>query len=297
MRTVAVAAVFVVASCPLVAGEEVPGSRIPVVKERRYVMSGAVRPLLFWIKRNDLGLARIVWRNASDGSRGYELLVGTDPARAPGGINRWGFVSEEASGSDGAVLALMTGSQQTTFADEAAAAAKHGGDFQAFVSRVEGGTAEWRLSRLRTAQSLTVHDLARAIESLEQAPRAPAGQRAVSPATRPGFLLAVADLLEIAHQAAGRPDGRPTLEATRLQYVFGEQMYELRARSSERGSRPVRDGQAPVVTTSFESRNVSTGDRTHFHITAGTSGDLAGVPLEIEWQPRWWLRVRLALRE
>ncbi|HEX6945253.1 MAG TPA: hypothetical protein VF196_03600, partial [Casimicrobiaceae bacterium] len=99
MRNTAIVAALVLGSLAPLAGEETPGSRIPVVQERRYVMSGAVRPLLFWVKRDDIGLARIVWRRGSDGSRGYELLVGTDPARAPGSINRWGFVTEEALGS------------------------------------------------------------------------------------------------------------------------------------------------------------------------------------------------------
>jgi hypothetical protein len=68
----------------------VRGSQLPVLKERRYIMSGAARPLLFWMGCDDIGLARIVWRGREDGARGYELLVGTDPARAPRRMNRWG---------------------------------------------------------------------------------------------------------------------------------------------------------------------------------------------------------------
>ena len=212
----------------LVRAGEAPGARIPIVKERRYVMSGAVRPLLFWIERDDIGLARIVWRAASDGSRGYELLVGTDPARAPGGINRWGFISEEAFGSDGSVLALMTGSQQTSFDDEAAAAPRRGGDFQAVVTRVEAGTARWRLSRVRTAETMTVHDLgARRLGAAGTG--APAQQRTVTAATRPGFLIAVADLLDVA-QHGGDVGGAGARCDAGIQYVFGEQVYELRVR-------------------------------------------------------------------
>ena len=75
-------------------------------------MSGYVRPLLFWFGRDDIGLARVVWRTGDDGARGYELLVGTDPAKAPRALNRWGFVSEEVHGAEGAVLALMTGGRR-----------------------------------------------------------------------------------------------------------------------------------------------------------------------------------------
>jgi hypothetical protein len=272
---------------------ETPGARLPIVKERRYVMSGAVRPLLFWIGREDIGLARIVWRRGDDGSRGYELLVGTDPARAPARMNRWGFISAEASGSDGSVLALMTGSQQTTFDDEAAAARARGGDFQAFLSRVRGGTAEWRLSRVRTAEAITVHDLGRAVECVQQGTSTPAQQRTVSAATRAGFLLAVSDLLD----AALRGPARPGLDAARVRYVFGDQLYELQVRNADRQSLMVNGRRVPVLKTSFETRTLSTGERSQFVVTAGTSGELSGVPVEIEWQPRWWLRVRLALVE
>jgi hypothetical protein len=293
MRNTPIVVAFILGSLAPLAGEEPPGSRIPVVQERRYVMSGAVRPLLFWVKRDDIGLARIVWRRGSDGSRGYELLVGTDPARAPGSINRWGFVTEEALGSDGSLLALMTGSQQTSFDNEAAAAAQRGGDFQAVVTRVSSGTAEWRLSRVRTAERMTVHDVGAVIESVQQGPRDVVQQRAVTAATRPGFLVAVADLLEMARQAAAPPPGG----TPRLRYVFGDQVYEMHVRSAEAGSLPFRGANTPVLKTAFETRTLATGARTQFVVTAGTTGELAGVPLEIEWQPRWWLRVRLRLEE
>jgi hypothetical protein len=295
MRTTAVAAVLVLGSLALVSGDEVPGARIPVVKDRRYVMSGAVRPLLFWIKRDDIGLARIVWRRGSDGSRGYELLVGTEPTRAPGSINRWGFISEEAFGSDGSVLALMTGSQQTSFDNEAAAASQRGGDFQAAVTRVQAGTAEWSLSRIRTADTMTVHDARVVIDAVPHGPGKLPQQRSVTAATRPGFLIAVADLLAITHQAAAKSGRGPIVEQQRIQYVFGGQVYEMHVRSVERGSVTYNGASAEILKTSFETRTLATGARTEFIVTAGTSGELAGVPLEIEWQPRWWLRVRLTL--
>ena len=150
---------------------------------------------------------------------------------------------------------------------------------------------------MRTAERLTVHDLDQAVESVDQGADSLAQQRSVTAATRPGFLVAVADLLDMALQPSARSAGRPALEATRIRYVFGEQMYELRVRGAEAGTLPFRGASAPVLKTSFESRSLTTGARSHFVVTAGTSGDLAGVPLEINWQPRWWLRVRLNLAE
>ena len=67
---------------------------LPVRVEHRYRMLGRVRPLLFWISREDVGGAQVTWREAADGV-GYELLIGSDPERAPRRINRWGYIGEE----------------------------------------------------------------------------------------------------------------------------------------------------------------------------------------------------------
>src|SRR5262245_61860626 len=67
---------------------------LPVRIEHRYRMLGKVRPLLFWISRDDVGGARIRWTGA-DAANGFELLIGSDPARAPRQINKWGYIAEE----------------------------------------------------------------------------------------------------------------------------------------------------------------------------------------------------------
>ena len=53
---------------------------MPVVAERYYRMLAKVRPLLFWISRDDVGGARIGWLGDQGGSKGFELLIGSDPA-------------------------------------------------------------------------------------------------------------------------------------------------------------------------------------------------------------------------
>ncbi len=70
---------------------------LPVVAEHRYRIAAKIRPLvLFWIGKDNVGGARIRWRQGEDGLRGYDALIGSDPARAPRKINRWGFILEEA---------------------------------------------------------------------------------------------------------------------------------------------------------------------------------------------------------
>jgi hypothetical protein len=112
---------------------------------------------------------------------------------------------------------------------------------------------------------------------------------------RPGFLLAVADLI---HQSV--ENRTPPATATGsggVRYVYNGNLYTLRLRSLESlatsriGGRTFSD----VVRGQFETANEATGDRTRFEITYGASGALAEVPIHIAYQPRWWFRVELFL--
>ncbi|MGH9371325.1 MAG: hypothetical protein ACRD15_07335 [Vicinamibacterales bacterium] len=275
----------------------IPGSHLPVIQERRYVMSGAARPLLFWIGRDDIGLARIVWRRRDDGARGYELLVGTDPGQAPRGINRWGFIAEETLGAGGSVLAIMTGSHETSYEEEATAtrgSAK--GEFRTIRSRVQDGAVAWQLEHMRTPEALTVHQVAEALEySKHDASDGLPRRRSVPAAARSGFLVAVADLVDATVAASRGSTGASQAKVASVQYVFGEDTYELRVRAVDPEVVTYAGRNIPALKTSFETRTLLTGERTRFELTIGTTAETTGVPLLIEWQPRWWLKVKLRL--
>lgn len=273
-----------------------PGDDALTVRDtRHYVMAGSVRPLLFWIGRDDIGLARIVWRGGPAGARGYEFLVGTDPARAPRGLNRWGFISEQIHGGSGRLFALMTATDADSY-DEAAAGADDedaAARFRAISGTVAAGASVSQVARVSTPVILTVHDADVAVERLQpQTGRAAPETRAVQADVRPGFLTAVAEVIDATTQAGGAPGKRPRPAATR--YAFGQGTYELRLRSLETDS---VDGFAglPALRGEFEIRTLATGARTRFEVTWATTGALAGVPLHIAWQPRWWLKVDLRL--
>ena len=73
---------------------ELPGSTLPVTQSHTYKMSGRVRAPLLWVGRDDVGSGIIRWRGGTAGpagnvGNGYELLIGSDPLRAPGGLNKW----------------------------------------------------------------------------------------------------------------------------------------------------------------------------------------------------------------
>jgi hypothetical protein len=274
-----------------------PADDVPVSRVHRYRMAGRIRPLLFWMGRDRVGLARITWRDDERGHVGYELLVGTDPAVAPRGINRWGYIAEERRALDGAVLALMSRSDEASLDEVEAREGRAEGEFRVLRGLVRGDTARAQVTRVRPSSRPTIHDVD-ALLSLVGAEVAQAASRtrALEPATRPGFLGTVAELLGRDGRAGAPGTGG---DAAVLSYVFAQSLYTLRLDSTRAVQQPVagRTTAVPARRARFEITNVGTGRRTAFEIVHGTAGALDGVPLFIAWQPRWWLKVELHLDE
>jgi hypothetical protein len=272
------------------------GEGLHDVRVLRYTMDGRIRPLLFWFGRDDIGFARVVWREGELGARGYELLVGTDPAKAPRALNRWGYIAEEVAGADGALLALMTGSDEGSY-DEATANASHpatGGDFRAIRSVLRGTTSTWQTARVETPSAFTVHDVDAALERVrdETATAARREDKALA-GSRSGFLVALAELIDRGAGGIIKRDNRSSREPVR--YVFGQSAYELRLRETQPGSVVIAGVPTPIVRSSFEIRTVATDARTRFDVSFGAAGRLLNVPVAAEWQPRWWLKIELRL--
>lgn len=278
--------------------EPLPGEQLPAVNVRHYTLSGHIRPLLFWMGRDNVGLGRITWRKGADGSRAFELLVGTEPSRAPRSLNRWGYISEEVSGPNGHLLALMTGSDESSY-DQAEKQANRGssqGDFRAIRGRVQDGAAVWRVARVSTPSALTVNDVDATLARVgRETSAAPARDSRVAANVRPGFLVAVAELIDRAVEANSAHRDLRTVAGSRIEYVFGQRAYELQLRDVDAETFGSGASARRALHTSFEIRTLATGDRSKFEITCGTEGDLKGVPLLIEWQPKWWLKLGLHL--
>ena len=275
------------------------GESLPAIKSHRYQMAGRIRPLLFWVGRDDVGLARIVWRGEGGGARGFDFLVGTDAAKAPRHINRWGFIAEHVAGASGSVLAVMSKSDESSLGEaQAVDGGTAGREYKAIHSSVDRGVLSWRVAAIRTPTALTITELAPLLDRARvETAAADARSRPVGANQRPGFLVAVAELVDraVAARTANSPTNR--LEDANVPYVFGQQSYTLRFASVAPATLPRPDGAGTVAgcVSVLEIRNLSTGQRTTFDMSFGTDGELAGVPVTIAWQPKWWLKVELAL--
>jgi hypothetical protein len=265
-----------------------------VTAEHRYRLSAAIRPLLFWVGAKNVGGARIVWRHEAEDRKGYELLLGSDPARAPRRINRWGWVREDADGSRATMTGLMNRSEDDSL-DQAKAGLQGKGSylFKLNRARVEDGSARAEATTLHAPQDYTfrqLDELLRFAEATNPAPRVRAGP--LPPGTRPGLLFALADLVR-AGVDAGRAAGSAGPTPSKVPYTFNAGVYDLVITSWQRVERASYGKQTyqKLVRVEFESRNLEKGTTERFTLACGTQGPLAGVPVFVRYQPKWWFKV------
>jgi hypothetical protein len=269
-------------------------SVLPALAEHRYRMLARVRPLLFWVSRDDVGGARITWRGDGASASGYELLIGSDPAKAPRKINRWGYITEEMHGATASVLGVMKQSNEKSI-EEAQAQLNASGVyvFKAIRALAAGNNETAGITTVRASRDFTYHDLAALLELVSKSqPDSTPKAAVLPPGSRPGFLIALADLIQRSIDARGTLSKPFTVP-----YIYNGTSHDLTLRRAEYrradeiGSRTYTD----VVQAAFEARSRVTGEITHFEVTYGTAGPLAGVPVHAIYQPRWWFEVQLFL--
>ncbi len=283
--------------------EVAPGARLatqadlPVVREARYKMSAGIRPLyVFWIRASNVGAGRILWRQGSDGRRSYELLIGSDPRRAPRKINRWGWEREDL-GPDGATLfGLMRKTDEESLDEAKADLSKEGSAgfvYKAIRSRVADGKVRAENTSWRVSRDLSYHDLPELQALVGSAPTTPPRVREgpVPAGTQPGFLFAASQVIDqVVAAATSKP--RRLLSGIHETFTFNASLYDLRLKSTEwidsatYGNRRYER----LVRLNCEHYNREKDTRERFALVCPTDGPLARVPVYIEYQPKWWFR-------
>ena len=276
---------------------ERPGASLPVSRVEHYRMAGRIRPLLFWIGRDNVGMGRIVWRRGPSGEVAYELLIGTDPALAPRKLNRWGYIAEEIEGRDGRFLAIISKSEERSVGEVRPGLGDDGRRhaFSTIRATVRGGRSDATTWTARTQDNLTLRDVERVLTAVERAhDDAQHHDRVVPDGVRPGFLAAVADLIDLsigAHHTS--PAAVEALRQVPVPYVYGDSIHDLSLRSHAFQRRMIDSQLVTTIHGKFETRKRLTGKATRFEVSYGLDGCLAGIPVSIRYQPRWWLRVEL----
>ena len=273
---------------------ELPGSTLPVVHEHTYRMAGRVRMLLLWIGRDDVGSGVIHWRRGGE-NIAYDLLIGSDPQRAPGKLNRWGYLAEEVLNGECSMVGVMSKSSEEGLsqvkADMRSGAAAR--PFDTIRGRVTTRQAFARVTTVHASSSVTYRE-ADAVLALTLGAGANALKQIDRPGgVRPGFLSSVA---EVIHDTVGTDSRGQRIAARTMPYVYGDRVYELRMLDASPIARFEHAGKTyeHVIRGRFETgRPGRAGSR--FELVYGTRGPLAEIPILIAYQPKWWLQVELTL--
>jgi hypothetical protein len=298
-------ATFVVAVALAIVGQTAPRAEdapraaavaLTTGQRHHYTIGGRVRPLLFWMGKEDVGDAVIATHHDAESSA-YALLIGSDPDRAPRNINRWGYIAEELRGAQATVIGLMTESDEESV-DQAEANLRKSDDstFNVIHASVSGGEARSVVRSVSAPSTLTLREVDTVLETAqrngtESQPRVvqmPAG-------ARPGFLSAVADLLH-AQAAEWRSTGA-VHPSERVPFVYHGKVYQLRAAQSRFvGTQRIgANTYDHLIASQFQLKNTATGSVADFSITYATDGALAEMPIAVTYQPRWWIEIHLTL--
>jgi len=286
----------------------------------QYILTCRLRLLIFWVGNDDLGGGYIKTGQAEDDPsfRMIQLLFGSDPAKTPRAINRWGAgtevdkVDSSKTPESSAFVGFMKSSQGESVSSmqrelsHEKTAGKH--RFEAIISRVDGDRAisttvpfssdkDYDMSQLANAQTMALDQLgdnqARKFRRLDRPERGSCDRRG-------GFLSTTEELLERSLTGEKTPvslcyvyNARPyTLT---LEHVIPVPTKDVQIALKDRGQK-IHQSYRDLQESQFQIRNGESGAKTDFSVLLGTTGELRGVPVQINYQPNWWFQIVLNLK-
>ncbi len=274
-----------------------------------YIMTGKVRLLLFWIGADDVG-GGYIRRSVSRFDPSVELiqvLFGSDPAKAPRGINNWGAATEAV----GPGFSALFGFRKSANTDSAAAAqaeirsqvSKGQHAFEGIITVAGRRGVFSRIVPVLSNVDLTLHQLDQGQEMFS---RRLIGGGPIKELKRSdlrcerarGFLDATNELIEHALNGEADEVSRCYVHNARNYTVTLESRSTLRAKNihvKRKNDSPLERSYRNLLKTRFSVLNHQSGKRSSFELLLGTVGDLRGVPVQIVHQPNWWFRVVLNL--
>ena len=261
--------------------------------DHRYRIRGKVRLLLVWAGADDVGGARVTWRG-HETDQSVALLIGSEPERAPGSVNEWGYVREHVAGDSTNVFGIRTVAKADSPQEADAQRAERGRlmELGVLCTNVSPVDARSRTARVHVARDATYRDVDRVLDIVERHPSWN-GRHTARPANvAPGFLTALDRMMRV---SVRQSDATPT--CPRFSYVYKDAIYDLIPRHIDRvPSLRTRTGTyQSLLRADISVRNRATGSITGFSITYGAGGALAGVPIVAKYQPNWWFKVELEL--
>ncbi|HZP47348.1 MAG TPA: hypothetical protein VFB07_02355 [Vicinamibacterales bacterium] len=248
--------------------------------EQRYRILGKLNLALFSVGSNDVGSARISVRSDAHGTT-ISLLAGSDPDHAPRRLNEWGYVREETRPDGAEIFVLRPADPDDT---SPADFVSRSGD-----SRVAARCASVTATDVRSFATVVAgqpttsfRTFNRLLQQLVDAPPKWEAQHLVRPSgVQPGFLTAL--------QLVLRSDARA------VPYVYNGKVYELSVRKVRPLGRTIVGSRAfdALTRSDLAVVNRQTGDTTKFAVTYVPAASKACLPVQIFYQPSFWVSVEL----
>jgi hypothetical protein len=286
-------------------------------REYEFAMTCRFRLLFFWTGKDDVGGGYIkIGRAANDPSlEVIRLLFGSDPEKAHG-INRWGAGMEVVKrGNHGNVessaffgfMKASKGESVSTMQRELSNE-KQGGRhlFEGIISRVDPSRAISTTVPFYADHDFNFRELDSARQVVMDRLEQDQGRKfhvlsgpAVGCERNSGFLSTVLELTDDALAGKGTP--------IPLCYVYNSKQYTLTLLDARpvpektiqftlSDGRKVDQTYHALEAARFQIENRKTGVRNRFEVLLGTTGDLRGVPIQINYQPNWWFQITLNLK-
>ena len=314
-----------------------PSDRVPIVEaldwiknsprtgtQYDYAMTARVRLLFFWAGKDDVGGGYIRHTNSKENSRDEQIsvLFGSDPAKAPRAINRWGagteFIRRGPGGSpsgnsneaiSSAFFGFMKSSRGKSVAemqDELKKEKEHGEfKFTGILSRVDSGRALSLTQPLSSNADFNLHQYDEAESTMLQKLRAsdcPVRTLDTADACNRNseFLGTLSELLTQALEKKSGPKS--------LCYAYDAQVHILTLERispvsklqvtvhSSNGGNLISQAYEDLIEANFVSSSRDSSKRTFFTVVIGTKDALRGIPVQIRYQPNWWFQVVLNLQ-
>jgi hypothetical protein len=294
---------------------------VHVEEQFDYIMTARVRFLVFWGGKDDVGGGYIRRGSLSQdpSSDVIELLIGSDPLKAPRAINRWGAASEithkppccDHGAESGTFFGFMKVSKGASFSEmeKELSHEKNGGAFlfSAIINQGERNVDFARLVPFTSDTDFTIHQLDEAKSMVFGRLLGADGLVKYIPPNqlqacirREGFLESVAALVDTAVQGKGTPVTLCYLYNGEAHQIILDQVTQV---PTEAVHLSLRDAPHDYIRTyhdlvlaHFTNFNQTTTKKSEFELLLGTTGALKGVPVQIRYQPNWWFQVLLNLK-
>lgn len=231
------------------------------------------------------------------------MLIGSDPDRAPRRVNRWGYVREEQGPKGVSMVGVMKKSDEESLDEAKSRVANEGSEgyvFKLIRAQARDGALTSTTSTGRFTRDYTYRELADLVTafSLPHVTTAAPKQARLEAGVKPGFLLALADLMHETVASFSR-SGQQGLTRRSSAFAYNGRVFDVTLdpprvlRNQQYGERTY----TRLLQGDFVMRNRATGKKESFSIVFGAEGDIQEVPIFISYQPRWWFKAELVLDE